>query len=483
MKRNIIYMVGALLSSAILTFSCSDDNVPSYSNMSVDKNELFIKIENHTAEVNITEGNGNYKIQVANEDIVTAQINGDKITFTALKNGRTTATITDWAKHSAVINIRVKEDFELELAKSKITLFKNTKEKNSELISINSGNDGYKIKSNDNEDAVEAIITEDNKVKVTSLGKGIANIIVIDDDGKEFPLKVTSCENELKLGDIPSLWKAGTDKTINIVTGNGGYEISSDNEDIAIAEVIEDTENPENCYIKITGKTGGETIITVTDEMGLSVPVKVKVKNLMSVETLNIDELIIGGETKDIVIKDGSGMFECSGKNVEGTISEDGTKVTLKGTTRAGYTQDSKLTLKDKEFGETVEIKINKVDVPFLETRTVRYNVGGWMGELTESRIGKSGDKDKITISNKKYFFLQGDKLIDGYNIYFSGGTEPGPKTDAVMKHINDKGDQEDPDPIPIENLEIVDVQEGWYWLKFHETGKDYGDSYIVVHP
>lgn len=53
MKRNIIYMVGALLSSAILTFSCSEDDVPSYNEVSVDKTELLIKIENPNAEVNI----------------------------------------------------------------------------------------------------------------------------------------------------------------------------------------------------------------------------------------------------------------------------------------------------------------------------------------------------------------------------------------------------------------------------------------------
>ena len=45
-------MVGALLSSAILTFSCSDDDAPTYSEMAVDKTDIFIQAdgEHPTAE-------------------------------------------------------------------------------------------------------------------------------------------------------------------------------------------------------------------------------------------------------------------------------------------------------------------------------------------------------------------------------------------------------------------------------------------------
>lgn len=484
MKINIIHMVGALLSSAILTFSCADDDVPSYSEMTVDKNDLFIKIENHTAEVNITAGNGNYKVEVANEDIVTAQVDGNKIIFTALKNGRTTATVTDWAKHSSIINIRVKEDFKLELEKSELSLFKYIEGKSSELIYIRSGNDGYKIKENDNENAVEAIITENNKVKITSLGKGTANIIITDDDGKEFSLKVISYEYDLTLDEIPSIWKTNTDKTINIKTGNGGYEASSDNGDIAEAIVVYDTENPDNCSIKITGKAAGETNILIKDEMGLSVPVKVNVKNPMSVSATSIDELILGGETKDIIITDGSGIFECSGTKVEGSISEDGTKVTLKGTTIAGYTQGAMLTLKDKEFGESITIKVNKVDQPFLETQTIRYNIGGWIANTGTSKKSISDGKNKISMGDeeKNWIGRPTGKIIYGYNLYFSDEIKVGDITnDVKLMHIGEKGDQEDKE-IGITNLKIEKMEDGWTWFTFEETEHpEFGKSYLVV--
>lgn len=41
MKKNIINLAGALLSSAILMFGCSED-LPSYSDLKLDKTEVFI---------------------------------------------------------------------------------------------------------------------------------------------------------------------------------------------------------------------------------------------------------------------------------------------------------------------------------------------------------------------------------------------------------------------------------------------------------
>ena len=94
MKRNILHLAGALLSSAILMFGCSED-IPTYNELTVDKTEVFIQAdgENPTATVNITEGNDNYKISVADENIATATIDGARIIINGLKNGTTTATV------------------------------------------------------------------------------------------------------------------------------------------------------------------------------------------------------------------------------------------------------------------------------------------------------------------------------------------------------------------------------------------------------
>lgn len=485
MKRNIIYMVGALLSSAILTFSCSDDDAPTYSEMAVDKTDIFIQAdgEHPTAEVNITNGNGNYKITVADENIATASINGTIVTFTGLKNGVTTATIMDWAKHSTTINVRVKEDFDMELGKDELTLIKDVNP--TELVNIKSGNGEYKVISS-NEEVVTATLTEDGKIEVTALNNGHAEVTVTDADGKKATLKVTAAEHLLELDAIPTAWKANTDKTINIKSGNGEYKATTDNEEVATAEIIENSEEgTTGLAVKITGNKAGEATIIITDKMELSVSVEVKVKNPMSVEATSIDELIIGGETKDILISGGSGVFECSGKNVEGTISKDGTKVTLKGTERAGYIQGAMLTLTDKEFGETIDIKVNKVDVPFLETKSIRYNIGGWIASPATSKKGTSSGKNKISMGDeeKNWMGRPNGKLIYGYNLYFSDEIKEGDiTTDVKLMHIGSSGDKEDYE-ITIANLKIEKIEDGWIWFTFEETEHpEYGKSYLVVN-
>lgn len=111
MKNKITYLAGALLSSAILMFSCSDDSVPTYREIAVDKTEVSMKMgmENPTTEINITGGNGNYKVTVTDEYVATATVNGTKVVFTGLKSGETTATVMDWARKSVVITVKIAE--------------------------------------------------------------------------------------------------------------------------------------------------------------------------------------------------------------------------------------------------------------------------------------------------------------------------------------------------------------------------------------
>ena len=152
MKRNILHLAGALLSSAILMFGCSED-IPTYNELTVDKTEVFIQAdgENPTATVNITEGNDNYKISVADENIATATIDGARIIINGLKNGTTTATVIDWTKHSTVITIKVKEDFELKLDKEEVTLFLDEESQKTTLVNIISGNGDYQVESSNDE--------------------------------------------------------------------------------------------------------------------------------------------------------------------------------------------------------------------------------------------------------------------------------------------------------------------------------------------
>ena len=102
-------MAGALLSSAILMGSCSEDELPTYSDMALDKTEITIDLNSGvaTGEVTVTQGNGNYKVVVADEGVATAVTDGSKVLFTGVQEGETTATVTDWARKSANVTVKV----------------------------------------------------------------------------------------------------------------------------------------------------------------------------------------------------------------------------------------------------------------------------------------------------------------------------------------------------------------------------------------
>lgn len=300
MKRNIIYMVGALLSSAILTFSCSDDDAPTYSEMAVDKTDIFIQAdgEHPTAKVNITNGNGNYKITVADENIATATLDGTRVIINGLKNGTTTATVMDWTKHSAVINIKVKEDFELKLSQEEVTLFLNEEKKNTALVNIVSGNGDYQVESSNSEVATAELTTE-GKILITALSSDFCDVTVTDADGKKATVKVGVCDEHLALEDITGKVCVATQTLdIAVASGNGEYSVVSENPEIATAEIVDEV-------VRVTGVSKGEAAFTVTDRMKLTTTIKVLVAGGFEIETTQIDNLWIG-EALEIPIIDGS---------------------------------------------------------------------------------------------------------------------------------------------------------------------------------
>lgn len=481
MKRNMIYMVGALLSSAILTFGCSEDDIPSYSKITVDKNDLFIKIEKPIDEVNITEGNGNYKVTVADENIATAKVEGSKIVFTALKNGRTTVTVTDWAKHSTVINVRVKEDFDLAIDKQKLTLIKDVNP--TELVYISSGNGEYQIKSSD-ESIATALLTSDGKVEVTFVSGGFADITITDADGKNAVVKVAACEYELTLDAIPVAWKVSTDNIININSGNGEYQITSADESIATAELITNVKSAGEYAIKITGVAKGETNITLTDKMGLSIPIAVKVKFDLAIETNTIDNIVIG-TPQEIALSDGCGSgdysWEISGGTMTCKMSEDKTKLIIDGAKSA---LNQTITLIDKTFGTRIPISVSFIDYPF-EKEKARWYIQNAFGTPGSSTLSNSNGVITIKVGEWYKPIFQDGYIRNGFSISFKGGNTIGEKTEGHLYPLNNSG--KNGTEIKISNVRLENVkfdagrgENGLYWIKFREEGKDY-DSHIVA--
>lgn len=478
MKRNILHLAGALLSSAILMFSCSED-IPTYNELTVDKTEVFIQAdgENPTAIVNITEGNDNYKISVADENIATATIDGTRVIINGLKNGTTTATVIDWSKHSTVITIKVKEDFELKLDKTELKMVMT--ETTTETISVLSGNGNYKVTSSDNEVATAELNVESNNILITAIANGTATITVTDGDGLTASTAVTVCEQPLKLGQVPAE-PCIVDRTIEveILSGNGDYTVVSDRVDVATAII-------ENNLIKVTGVGAGEATMTVTDKMGLSDSFTVTVRegSELKLETTNIDKLMIGEAAQEINILDGSGDYTLEGYDssiMECIISDSKTKLTIKGLKSA---VNQKITLKDNTLDASVDITVKFIDYPF-DTYFARGYIGDSFFFPPSSEFTTKGNSPCLKIGEwYKPIFASG-YYRNGYALHFEGGFEIGKKENGTLSKLNNSGGEEN--TVIVTDVEIIKTGEitgegkGKFWIKFHEQGKE-EYSYIVT--
>lgn len=141
-------------------------------------------------------------------------------------------------------------------------------------FNITDGGGDYKVVA-ENPEFVNATING-NAVTLTGVGKGIAGVVVSDAKGnykhitvKCMYFKITLDKQEvnvgMKLGHTDGVAK------VTVVGGNGNYTAESADETVARVSVNGDV-------ITIQGVKTGETTVTVTDMMGLTQTVNVKVE-------------------------------------------------------------------------------------------------------------------------------------------------------------------------------------------------------------
>lgn len=472
MKKNIINLAGALLGSTMLMFGCSED-LPSYSDLKVDKTEVFIKAdgENPTAIVNITEGNGNYNVTVADENVATATLNGDEITINGLNNGATTVTVTDWSKHSAVIKVNVKEDFELTLDQTELVMTKATKPIE---VNIIAGNGGYQVESSDSEVATAELISE-GKVKVTAVGNGSATIKVTDADGKKASLNVTVCD-QLILEKESEIMAVNGTLNIAITTGSGEYTVTSDNVNVATAVVSESGD-----AIVITGVSKGEAKITVTDKWNFSASIAIKVVDefelekttitLLDIETPQTIKILKGSE--DYTISTTSESLKC-------VISDDKSALILSGIEKK-MAFNQTVTVKDNKLDKTLEIKVKEVNYKPDAYGCARWLINGSFGIPNDSKFELKKGRDYLTVGTKS-----GAKYINGYVLSFEGNRLiHGVKDNPTLYRLDSDGNEVE--KINIDFLEVYKTEtdtdgKGKYWIRFYvDDGINYSQSYIIT--
>ncbi|MDD3039306.1 LamG-like jellyroll fold domain-containing protein [Bacteroides sp.] len=278
-----------LVFASLLCFcACSDDDnkdngTPSeMAELKVDANEINIA-QGDTRVVNIISGNGEYVVTSANEKVVTAEIDGNKLKLTAVvgkNNAQGVVYLKDKYYQRIKIKVNTAAEFDLKLNETLFTLYSNAKDADEAVVKINTGNGGYSLDVKDENHCIEILdqdqLEDTEMFTVKAIGEGSAEIKVVDRKGKaaKVTLNVIASDPILTDADENGVLIDGKQgsQQVKITSGNGEYKIlDAGDSKIIHLEVYGNT-------VTVIGRKVGETSFTLTDvRKQVSKPIHVKI--------------------------------------------------------------------------------------------------------------------------------------------------------------------------------------------------------------
>ena len=269
--------------------ACSDDNddqnngIPAdMVELKVDANEMNI-VQGETRVVNIVSGNGEYTVTSANEEVVTAEIDGNKIKLTAVpgeNNAQGVVYLKDKYYQRVKIQVNTAAEFDLKLKETSYTLYSNVEGEDEAMVEICTGNGGYSLEIEDENQCVEILgkdqLEDTEKFIVKGIGQGNAEIKVLDRKGKEAFVTLEVIAPKPILTDADEdviLMKANQGKKqVEITSGNGEYKVLDAGDTKIIRLEIYGNK------VTVYGKKAGETSFTLTDaKKQVSQSIRVKI--------------------------------------------------------------------------------------------------------------------------------------------------------------------------------------------------------------
>jgi len=347
-----------------------------------------------TAEVSITNGNGNYTLQVADNSKVTATIVGNKVRIEGKAAGTTKVTVKDSQNKTAEITVTIRARA-LTLERTTLTINAGTTAE----VAITAGNDNYTLQVADNSKATATIVG--NKVRIEGKAAGTTKVTVKDSQNKTAEITVTVNAFSLTLERTTLTINAGTTAEVAITAGNGNYTLQVADNSKATATIVGNK-------VRIEGKAAGTTKVTVKDSQNKTAEISVTVspRNL-AVEKMRV-ELNAGANTL-VAITNGNGGYTA--------VSEDNNKVTaqiegngIRITAKAAGT--AKVTVKDsankqveivvvvRPYNLTVDKNEVEVNVGATAEVAIRSGNGGYsvpMYDNTKVQVAIVGSTVRIT--------------------------------------------------------------------------------------
>ena len=280
----IIYKTMLMTVVVLSFFSCGNDDEPgidtppSNPELMVAEDALFVKIgEDTDAELEILQGGGEYNAFSTNENIAKAEVVDGKIMIKGISIGKTYIVVSDKNGYYEKKPILVGLTDVIDLDKTEVEIESLLNISAYATVNIIEGNGGYKVVS----DNPKVTVSASESGTITIMGKPedietptTAAVTVTDVLGmiSVFDVCISAHRTDvLKLDETNVEAEGAVGKsfavTINVVDGNGGYKVVSDNQDIQVSVTALGA-------VKITGilknsDTDLVATITVTDILNL----------------------------------------------------------------------------------------------------------------------------------------------------------------------------------------------------------------------
>lgn len=394
-KKNHVLSLCFIIGLQLALVSCSkkeaDFNVVE---LKVDKSTIALT-PNNSLSVNIETGNGEYTAVSSNDNVAKASIAGNVITITATtKEERANAVvvITDKMFKRTSIDVVIAKIFDLSLDKSEATLEVGVPGKDEIIVSINTGNFGYKTELLEN----SSQFIEINKTKLESHGKftikaiaaGSAKLKVTDALGKEALITLTISAPATLSVDKTSidLTAVQGSEAVTVSSGNGDYKATVANPLIAKAYVKDNV-------ITIKGKTNGATTVNIEDKKGQKVTVNVKVNGPDYAMNLS-DQYFAYANFADIAVVDQS-IKTLKQVTFELTCKIDGYRGLQ---TFMGLEGKLLIRGKNDDYRETHPIQISGLGDKIMLESTKSFNLNQWMNIALVVDCTKDDVKEKYKL-------------------------------------------------------------------------------------
>ena len=286
--------------------------------------DVTVALGAQTAEYTIGGGSLIYDVTSSNNAVAAVKVNGNRFVIVGVAGGKASVSVRDSVGGIVNINVVVgSTDALFTTAATEINVGMGA----AVTYTVGGGSPAYSVGSSNT--AVATASITDNKLTITGISVGVANIVVHDAVVGSVPIKVTVGSTAELFTSAPTDLVVGigtSSPTFTIGGGSQVYTATSSNPQIASVGI-------NGNKFTVSGIIAGSAVVTIKDSLGKTVLVNVKIgAGAAFYTTAPLDLVLTGGGSGSYVVGGGVAPYTATSSNtavVNASIS--GNALTLTG--------------------------------------------------------------------------------------------------------------------------------------------------------